>query len=348
MALVILLVSLLPARSQRLYVNPATGQDTAAGTHGSPLRTVYEAARRINGFDSAGPAEIILTKGIHAINETVLFKKDRFTNDARLRIRSEILPDDSNWSPEQMPVVITVMPTSPDAGGEQAIGLQIEVSHVSIEGLRFTGTPHSPFMADKKVRRTYPVWRGGKDLDDLVVSQCLFTGDADVLPLHLGIIANGSGLVVDHCVFYNCKNSVVYWRVNNGNSHGNSMRFCLVYGGYFSGIWTTNQTDGDDFIFDHNILANCKAAWIRENGSTQAFKATNSIFSNNEYLSGFGSGAASVINKDSTHFLLTQNVSFDRPIVIEKDPSKRNYLQLAKGSDGNEIQAGLFKIKKFE
>jgi hypothetical protein len=36
------------------------------------------------------------------------------------------------------------------------------------------------------------------------------------------------------------------------------MRYCIVYGSYFSGIWTVEQ--GEDFDFQHNIFANCAAA----------------------------------------------------------------------------------------
>ena len=66
-------------------------------------------------------------------------------------------------------------------------------------------------MSPTELRRTYPIWRGGKNLDDLLVKQCVFMGDEQALPLHVGVIANGHGLVLEHDVFYNVRNAVVFW-----------------------------------------------------------------------------------------------------------------------------------------
>ncbi len=53
---------------------------------------------------------------------------------------------------------------------------------------------------------------------------------------------------------------------------------------------------------------------------------------------GFGPGGT------STDFLTMTNVKTEGTIRIEKDQSKRNYLQLEKGSPGTELGAGLFKV----
>lgn len=193
----------------------------------------------------------------------------------------------------------------------------------------------------KQLRRSYPIWRDGKKLDDLLVTQCLFAGNADVLPLHVGAIANGHGLVIDHCVFFNCKNPVVFWKVDSGTSHHDAMRYCLVYGGYFSGVWTTQSTDGDDFEFHHNIIAHCNTVWIRENGSTRSYKARDCIFTDYSNLAGYGSGPLSGTSAASTDFLKMENVQTTGDIQIEMDQSKRNYLQLVEGSFG--IGGGAFQ-----
>jgi hypothetical protein len=333
----------LGALGQQLFVNGKTGDDAAFGTKLHPLKTIREAARRANADTIKMPTTIILSAGVYLLTETVLFHNDKYSRENRLVLRAEVMPDDPDWMPGRMPVLVTVAPMAKGPGGEEAKGLQFELSHVTVEGLRFSGSPDYSFMDSQNLSRSYPIWREGKDLDDLLVTQCLFAGDPDVLPLHLGVIANGQGLVIDHCVFFRCKNSVVFWKAN-GTSHHNVMRYCLVYGDYFSGAWTTQSTDGEDFEFHHNVIAHCRTAWIRENGCTRHYKAHDCLFAGNSEMAGYGSGAAGGGGPTSTDFLQFENVRLKGDVRIEMDQSRRNYLQLADGSDGVEIKAGLFKV----
>ena len=72
-------------------VDPATGADTNSGTKESPLRTLAEAARRVNQADGTGPMTVILSEGVYAVGETATFKPERrrFTKTDRLTIRAE-------------------------------------------------------------------------------------------------------------------------------------------------------------------------------------------------------------------------------------------------------------------
>src|SRR5260370_41358376 len=99
--------------------------------------------------------------------------------------------DDTTWSPQRMPIIVTVVRTKATPyDDEEARGLEIEVSHVTLAGLRFTGSPDYYYVDGKNNKRSYPIWRDGKSLDDLLVTQCLFVGNVDVMPLRVGIIAN--------------------------------------------------------------------------------------------------------------------------------------------------------------
>ena len=155
---------------------------------------------------------IILSAGVYPLTETVLFNNNKFSAENRLTIRAEILPDDPNWNPQRMPIITTVIPTiqTPE-DGEEARGLEIEANHVTVKGLAVYRKPVYYYMDGNQDRRYYPIWRDGKNLNDLVVTQCLFAGNVDVLPIRVAVIANGDGLVLDHCVFYNCQNPVVFW-----------------------------------------------------------------------------------------------------------------------------------------
>ncbi|WP_294205913.1 hypothetical protein [uncultured Chryseobacterium sp.] len=341
--LLFFIMNLAWIRAEQLYVNPRTGNDVNSGMKTQPLKTLSEAARRVNLNTAKEGTTIILSEGTYLLTSTVLFTNDKYSVTNRLVIRAEVMPDDAGWTPQNMPVIITAVPPEPGVGGEEAKGIQPEVSHVTVEGLRFTGSPDYTYIDHNNLRRSYPIWRNGKSLDDLLVTQCLFAGNIDVLPLHVGVIANGYGLVIDHCVFFNCKIPVVFWKNEGKTGSRSAMKHSLVYGGYFCGVWTTQGTNGDVFDFHHNIIANTSTVWIREKGSTRRYTASDCIFTNYNKLAGYGSGPLSDSDTTSTDFLNMKNVETTGTVTIEKDQSKRNYLQLAEGSAGSGLNAGLFK-----
>ena len=212
----LLAMMVLMSSAEQLYVNVRTGNDTNPGTKSQPLKTLQEAAKRINANNRQEATTILLSEGVYPLTETVLFNNNKYTSENRLVIRAEIMPDDPDWNPQRMPILVTIVPTIPNADGEEAKGVDIEASHVTIEGLRFSGGPEYYYIDGKHNRRSYPIWRDGKNLDDLLVTQCLFTGDVDLLPVRVAAIANGHGFVLDHCVFYHCQNPVVFWDAEGG------------------------------------------------------------------------------------------------------------------------------------
>jgi hypothetical protein len=330
------------ASAQTIYLNAKLGNDSNSGTKFQPLKSLGEAAKRVNAAKTGGASEIILMPGVYYLTQTAIFDNDRYTTGERLTIRADVLPDDQYWTPQKMPIIVTAVTLNDDGtGGEEAKGIQVEVSHVTVQGLRFTGSADYMYKDGLHIRRSYPIWRDGNTLTDLLVTQCLFTGDAGILPLHVGVIANGHGLVVDHCVFYNCKNPVVFWRAKGGTSNGNAMRYCLVYGSTFSGVWTV-ETNSNDFDFRNNILANCQNAWIREKNSTRSYQAVNCIFTDNLNMAGYGNATATNAEITTSDFLKLIDTKTAGAVQIELDQSKRNFLQLAKGSFGTELMAGLF------
>ena len=98
--------------------------------------------------------------------------------------------------------------------------------------------------------------------------------------------------------------------------------------------------------FHHNVVANCKTVWIREKGNEFTYRADNCVFSGNGKLAGFGFGPAGGDDISPAEFLTMRNVKTAGLIQLEMDQSKRNYLQLAEGSLGRELKAGLFKKRR--
>ena len=118
------------------------------------------------------------------------------------------------------------------------------------------------------------------------------------------------------------------------------MRNCLVYGASTSGIWTV-ETDGDDFDFRNNVIANSRVVWIREQRGTRRYKAVASVFSDNANLAAHGAAAGPFTLSDSS-FLALQDMQLAGRVDLVMDRSERDYLHIRKGSAGSEVGAGLF------
>jgi hypothetical protein len=355
------------AAGDTIHLNPATGTDANAGTKDSPLKTLAEAARRVNKSEAAGPMTIVLSEGIYAVGETTLLKPDRrpFTKTARLTIRAEFLPDDPEWNTGRMPTLIHTMPIPPtwngrpDPLGGAADGMMIETSHVTIQGLKILGLPVVETPKPGVIRRLYAISRLRRDLEDLEIAQCLFVGHDETNPNHVAIIANGNGVNVHHCVFRGLKISVVFW---TPGSSGHAMTNCLCNDLYGSAVWTSGITS--DFAYRNNVVANCNYVWTSQGGASALadaggrggrqgapaptttpirYKIIGSYFAQNRRLAGTGTGARLEYRDIDPSFLdLVGTTVSDQPITLERDQTKRNYLHPVAGSEAAKIGAGLF------
>ena len=352
-----------------LYLNPDGGADTNPGARDAPLRTLAEAARRVNSSEGAGSMTVILSEGIYAVGETTLLKPERrsFFKTERLTIRAEVLPDDPDWNTGRMPTLIHTMPLSatwngrPDPLGGAADGILIETSHVTIQGLKILGLPVVESPKPGLIRRLYAISRLRRDLEDLEIAQCLFAGDEVTNPNHVAIIAHGNGVNVHHCIFRGLKISVVYW---TPGSTGHAMRNCLCDDLFGSAVWT--WIIADDFDYRNNVVESCNYVWtasaladtdvqldgrggqssVRSQSEAQErgrYQVIDSYFANNRRLAGSGTGARLEYQDIDPSFLeLVRTEVSDQPVVLERDQTKRTYLHPIAGSDAAKVGAGLF------
>lgn len=249
-----------------IVVNPETGADGNSGAKTSPLKTLAEAGRRVSESTGAGPMTVILSKGIHAVGESMLLRPQNrsFSAVNRLTIRAEFLPDDPGWTADGMPTLIFTIPFTdpptwngrPDAAGGAADGILIAMSHVSILGLKFLGLPVLEGPRPGIERRLYGINRSSREFEDLEIGHCMFLGDYVTNPVHVAIIANGNGMDIHHTIFWKNKITAVYWQ---GGSTGHVMRNCVITGCYGSGIWTAGIAA--DFRFENNVVDDCRYAW---------------------------------------------------------------------------------------
>ncbi len=335
---------------RNIYLNPEFGNDNNTGQKENPLKSLFEAAKRINAANGKGAITIYLSEGIYGLDTTVTFHPANwhFSKTDRLTIRAEILPDDSIWNPAKMPVIVSTMPLNFKPNGNNdplhgtSYGIQIEVSHVTIQGLRVLGTPVHERPADGYVRRNYPIVREGRNLDDLRVTQCLFIGDKHAVPNHLSVLASGQGIVVDHCVFYNVKDAVVLW-FSEKPAERCEMHHNLIVGSYGAAVWSWSAAE--DFKYYNNVVANTNVFWILNKDEKNTFNLSNSMVIGYNELVNKGGGPAGFGDKADTKklkFGADVIIKKEKAIEIEEDQTKRNYLHIKPNTLGANLGAGLF------
>jgi hypothetical protein len=238
----------------------------------------------------------------------------------------------------------------------------IETSHVSVRGLRILGLAMIESPQPGLIRRLYAVSRLRKDLVDLQISQCLFVGEETTTPNHVGIIANGNGVIVENCVFRGLKISAVFW---TPGSSGHAMRHCVCDGLYGSAVWTAGITS--DFEYRNNVVVNSNYVWTSQGGASALadaadargqgqgattpaapaeqvhYKVIDSLFAGNRRLTSSGTGARLEYKDIDPSFLeMVRTKVVEQPIAIERDSTSKYYLHPAAGSEAAAVGAGLF------
>jgi hypothetical protein len=333
-----------------IFINSNSGNDQNTGSADQPLKSLFEAAKRVNQANGKGSINIILSEGIYGLDATVTFHPVNwhFTNEERLIIRAAVSPDEAEWNQGKMPVIVSTMPLDFKPNGRQdplggaSYGIQIETSHVTIQGLRVLGTPVHERPEEGMVRRNYPIVREGRNLDDLRITQCLFIGDRFAIPNHLAILASGQGVVVDHCVFYHCKDAIVFWfsdePARNCEVHHN-----LFIGNYGANIWSWSAAE--DLKFYNNVIGNTNVIWILNRDEKTSFSLSNSLIIGYNEMVNKGGGPAGFGEKaDPNKLKLGKDVIIKKEgsLQIEENPVNRNYLHLVPGTTGADLGAGLF------
>lgn len=326
--------------AKTLYVDSRNGNDTNPGTKEKPLSTMGQAAIMVNSRTEAGPTTIKVAPGIYNLTKSVVFENSRpYTEKDRLLIEATVLPDEPEWKPALMPVILsTEDPRKVENLGRltETYSLKIKISHVTIRGMKFLGNPllHNWHCCVSRI---------GTNLEDLLVTQCMFVGDKDSLNIYCATLATGDRFVLDHNIFYNCHACVVFWDGAEGiPGKANTMRYCIVDGAYISGVWTCQTAE--DFEFHHNVVTRSEYFWMRKRTENpRKYRVHDCIVTNNKYYSGYGveSGPTGQTGPEVTYE--EKNVIKEGKIVLEKNKKARNYLHVVPGTLGSELGAGLFK-----
>ena len=64
--------------SREFHVNANTGNDQNKGTKENPLKSLSEAAKRVNGLEGAGAVTVYISKGVYGMSETAKFNPEKW------------------------------------------------------------------------------------------------------------------------------------------------------------------------------------------------------------------------------------------------------------------------------
>ena len=342
----ILLISLLiiiyslTIFSQAVYVDGNIGDDKNPGTKESPVYSIQRAAEMIKSADN-NFYTMKINPGIYVLDTHISIATEKTMDNKRIVIEANVLPDDTSWTPEKMPVIVSKAKKGelPEFFNFVASFL-IDESHVTIRGLKFHGYVYPN-------TRFFPIARFNKSKTDLLVEQCMFVGDKEASHIQVGIIAHGNEINIDHCVFYNAKNSVVFWedagdKIKSGNRLTNS----IIFGAFQSAVWTA--WPDKDFKFGNNIVSNCKHVWVRNSDNTTKYSIDNCVIVNNKYYQGIpGNEGVSPGEFEISENNVTKAGDISLRMVDNQDaPLPIDYLHIIPNTLGYDIGAGLFKHRK--
>jgi hypothetical protein len=343
-------VCFMTIHAQAVYVDSNTGDDNNYGTQEAPVFSIQKAAEIIRSGDN-DICTMKINPGIYVLDSHVQVATEKEMTGRRLVIEATVLPDDPSWTPEKMPVIASksrkgeikesYANASPFSSYNFVVCFLIDESHVTVRGLKFHGYYYPN-------TRYFPVARFNKTKTDLLVEQCMFVGDENISQIQAGVIAHGNEVNIDHCVFYNVKNAIVFWQDSgDGIKTGNGLTNSIIYGTK-QGIWTT--WPDKDFKFENNIIANCKHVWVKTAfNTTKSYSANNCVIADNQYYKVISDSAGMLVPGEFE--LKETNVTKEGTVSLRlidrvDDPLPHDYMHVIPGSLGYEIGAGIFKHRK--
>ena len=345
--------------TQAVYVDSNLGNDKNPGTKEAPVVSIKRAAEIIHNRDN-GIYIMKINPGIYILDSHISIATEKPMTDKRIIIEAAVLPDDTSWSPEKMPVVTckAMKGEIPDKF-HWVVSFLVDESHVTLRGIKFTGYFHPN-------SRYYPIARLNKTKTDLSVEQCLFTGETEGSPIQVGVIAHGDEIKIDHCIFYKVRNTVVYFEpsVENGIKTGNSLTNSIIYGAN-QAVWTSYPDE--NFTFKNNIVSNCRYVWVKSDINPTKYTIENCVIVNNKYYTGVPDNAPVPLTPEKKFQLRLRPRKFeiDEKNVTKKDqislrltdsddlallfgidgPLPKDYMHVLPGTLGFDIGAGLFKYR---
>jgi hypothetical protein len=329
--LLIILIGINNANSQTIYVDSDNGKDLNVGSIHSPVASIQKALSMIknSNFDLA---TIKVNSGVYVLDSHLSISSFM----GRIVLEASILPDDSLWKPESMPIILsTAKKGEIEEDKNFVVGFLIEKSNVEIRGVKFLGYQYPN-------TRYYPIARFSKKYKDLHVEQCVFVGDDDASHIQAGVITHGDSVKINNCVFHKVRNTVVFYEDSeNGIKHGNSLTNCIINGTSQSAIWTAWPDTG--FVFKNNIVTNCNYVWMKNSFNKTEYSMENCVLVNNRNFQGDESRQPTQFKLNEINIIKSGNIQIRKKEEKVDLPLPKDYLHIIPNTLGYNLRAGLFK-----
>lgn len=332
-------------KAQTLYVDAHKGSDSAAGTLAAPLASLQKAAELAGDFSGNDPVTIRLGPGLYNLTARLNIKTKNVGNTAaKYTLEALIMPDDTNWHPWLMPVIQSVSFNNDSRYFDHCAGIMADRANVCIRGLKFVGN------ANPAVEYYYPIIRDSLDLKNLDISQCYFIGDRNGDVVQGAIYAEGPGIHVDHCIFYGCKNAVLVF----DHISDFAVTHTIIYDAYECAVWYGYGAFVADslerpFNFSNNIVSHCRFLWAASKGRDHSYyRFDHSLICENENYIGMQDGNGGVMPLPARETCTEKDIRRTgtvKLVEVKVDGYPPEWLNLTKDSDGNDLGAGIFKIK---
>lgn len=335
----ILFISLCQnVNAQDFYVNPLIGNDVNKGTIENPYKTIEKAIQKANETTGSGSINIRLFPGVYVLHDKISINPVRIMgNSDRFTIEALIMPDDSGWTPEKMPIVQSISDNNSETQFIHSTGFLVSANNVSIRGLKFIGNPNP------LVPYYYPITRENPLLKNLEVSQCYFIAEKNSSSIQGAIWAHGQEITVEHCVFYNCRNAILLFKNINKCLIKNN----LIYGAYESAMWIGDNDA--NFEFSKNIISACNFIIVKGSNYKYRYKLSDCVFIGNRNYVGHWSETDDGISISKENDCIEINILRTGEIkLVERETEyyPMDYLHLSSNSVGYNLNVGIFKKNK--
>jgi len=322
--IILLLATGWQLSAQTIFVDPLKGKDTQTGAEMAPLATLDKAVAMAAGFTGKEPVTIKLFPGLYTLWEKQVIKSPA-------SIEAVTLPDDADWLPVKMPVIQSVSGNNSGVQFPHSVGILVAADNVKFRGIKFTGN------ANPGVKYYYPIVKEDSLLKGLEVSQCFFAGDRYMAPIQAGVWAHGPNSSIDHCVFYNCKNALLFFKKVENFSVTNT----IIYGSYEAAMWVW-LLDGQ-FTFRNNIVADCEYFWTIPPAANPKTRFENSLFLNVNHNAGNWKDGVIPASDASFVFEHVQRSKKEQVLKAAAAEESGNRAGLPSIPEAENMGAGLFK-----
>jgi hypothetical protein len=327
------------AKAQTLYVDAIHGRPDASGTQQEPLASLEKAVTLAQEFTGRDPVVIKLSPGLYVLEHQLeLRTRQREADTVRYRLEATLLPDDPEWQPSKMPIIQSASAdNSTLLGFAHTVGFVVAKNNVQFRGLKFIGN------ANPGVTYYYPIAREKQSSQGLMVTQCYFIGERNSAPITGAVWFSGTGVSIDHSIFYGCKNALIF-----GGQSAVSVTHSLIYGAYEAALWYRPAEAGfASFTFDHNVVAQCDYFWVISDKALPKLTFKNSLLTGIGHYIGINTDKGLVEAKETTH--TEQGIRKSGTVLLSEVKTHglpSDYLNLLPQSAGYELQASIFKTTK--